>query len=249
MTNELLDLSGRIAVVTGAGSVGGQGAAEAHALAEHGALVLLADLPSTNGEAVAAEIGETASFYPLDVTDAAAWAKLRERIEEQHGRLDVLVNNAGVWLAKGLLDTAPDEYDRVIAVNQRGVFLGMHTLAPLMVQQRAGSIINTSSTAGLKGGGMPHAYAASKWAVRGMTRAAAAELAPHGVRVNAIFPGFVATPMIEGGAPVLGELAKLVPMGRVAQASEIANLVLFLASDAASYISGAEVVIDAAFTA
>jgi len=246
---DLFDLSGRIAVVTGAGSRAGQGAAEARALAAHGAFVLVADLPSSDGEAVAADIGSSASFQPLDVTDSDEWSELRRRVEREFGRVDVLVNNAGIWLAKGLLDTSPDEYDRVVAVNQRGVFLGMSTLAPLMVQRGSGSIVNTSSTAGLKGGGMPHAYAASKWAVRGMSRAAAAELAPHGVRVNAIFPGFVATPMIEGGSAVLDELAKLVPLGRVAQPEEIAQVVLFLASDASAYVSGAEIAIDAAFTA
>jgi len=246
---DLFDLSGRIAVVTGAGSRAGQGAAEARVLAAHGAFVLVADLPSSDGEAVAEDIGSSASFQPLDVTDADEWAELRRRVEREFGRVDVLVNNAGIWLAKGLLETNPDEYDRVVAVNQRGVFLGMSTLAPLMVQRGSGSIVNTSSTAGLKGGGMPHAYAASKWAVRGMSRAAAAELAPHGVRVNAIFPGFVATPMIEGGSAVLDELAKLVPLGRVAQPEEIAQVVLFLASDASAYVSGAEIAIDAAFTA
>ncbi|MCL4423433.1 MAG: SDR family oxidoreductase, partial [Actinobacteria bacterium] len=154
-----------------------------------------------------------------------------------------------VWLAKSLLDTTAKEYRRVIEVNQTGVFLGMHTIAPMMKEAGRGSIINTSSTAGLKGANMPHAYAASKWAVRGMSRAAAYELGPYGIRVNAICPGFVATPMIEGGEPVLQELAKLVPMGRVAAPEEIAQLVLFLASDASSYISGAEIAIDAAFTA
>jgi len=246
---DLFDLSGRIAVVTGAGSRAGQGAAEARALAAHGAFVLVADLPSSDGEAVAEDIGSSASFQSLDVTAVDEWVDLRRRVEREFGRVDVLVNNAGIWLAKGLLETSPDEYDRVVAVNQRGVFLGMSTLAPLMVQRGSGSIVNTSSTAGLKGGGMPHAYAASKWAVRGMSRAAAAELAPHGVRVNAIFPGFVATPMIEGGSAVLDELAKLVPLGRVAQPEEIAQVVLFLASDASAYVSGAEIAIDAAFTA
>jgi 3alpha(or 20beta)-hydroxysteroid dehydrogenase len=246
---DLFDLSGRIAVVTGAGSRAGQGAAEARALAAHGAFVLVADLPSSDGEAVAEDIGSSASFQSLDVTAVDEWVDLRRRVEREFGRVDVLVNNAGIWLAKGLLETNPDEYDRVVAVNQRGVFLGMSTLAPLMVQRGSGSIVNTSSTAGLKGGGMPHAYAASKWAVRGMSRAAAAELAPHGVRVNVIFPGFVATPMIEGGSAVLDELAKLVPLGRVAQPEEIAQVVLFLASDASAYVSGAEIAIDAAFTA
>ena len=170
-------------------------------------------------------------------------------VKNDYGAVDILVNNAGIWLQKGVLDTTAQEYRRVIEINQTGVFLGMNALAPLMKERGCGSIINTCSTSGLKGGGMPHAYAASKWAVRGMSRAAAHELAPFGVRVNAICPGVIDTPMIDGGPAMLEHLASTIPSGKVGQPSEVAQLVLFLASNASSYISGAEIAIDAAVSA
>ena len=243
-------VAGKIAVITGAGSRGGQGEAEARLLARNGARVVLVDLPGSDGAAIAAEIGaDLAQFHALDVTDAAAWVELVDLVREGFGRLDILVNNAGVWLQKGLLDTTPEEYRKVVDINQTGVFLGMHFFAPLMKEQGGGSIINTCSTAGLVGGGMPHAYAASKWAVRGMSRAAAHELAPFGIRVNAICPGVINTPMIEGGEAMLDLLAATIPSGKVGQPDDVAQLVLFLASNASSYISGSEIAIDAAVSA
>jgi len=243
-------VAGMIAIITGAGSRGGQGEAEARLLAQNGARVILADLPSSEGQAIAQEIGaDSARFFALDVTDEAAWAELAAMIRDDYGSVDILVNNAGVWLQKGVLDTTPQEYRRVIDVNQTGVFLGMNAVAPLMKERGSGSIINTCSTSGLKGGGMPHAYAASKWAVRGMSRAAAHELAPFGVRVNAICPGVIDTPMIDGGADVLEYLASTIPSGKVGLPGDVAQLVLFLASSGSSYISGAEIAIDAAVSA
>ncbi len=243
-------LDGKVAIITGGGSKRGQGAAEARMFAGEGAAaVVIADLPESEGRSVAEEIGAVACFAPLDVTDAASWTSLAEVVRAEHGRVDVLVNNAGVWLAKGLMETSPEEYRRVVEVNQTGVFLGMWAVAGLMREARSGSIVNISSNAGLRGGGMPHAYAASKWAVRGMSRAAAWELAPYGVRVNVVCPGFIDTPMIEGGKEVLEQLAAVSPSGRVGTPDEVGRLVAFLASDASSYISGAEVAIDGAFTA
>lgn len=242
-------LTGRTAVVTGAGSPRGQGAAIARRFTQEGARVVVADLPGTAGTEVAAELGERGWFHPLDVTDQSAWATLVAAVRERWDRIDVLVNNAGVWLQKGLLDTTAEEYARVVAVNQTGVFLGMAAVAPVLRDQGGGVIVNTSSVAGMKGGDQPHAYAASKWAVRGMTRAAAHELAPYGVRVNAVSPGVVDTPMIEGGPEVLEQLAAKVPSGRVGQPSEIAEIALFLASDASSYVSGTEITADGALTA
>jgi 3alpha(or 20beta)-hydroxysteroid dehydrogenase len=243
-------LDGKVAIITGAGSQRGQGAAEARMFAAEGAkAVVVADLATSQGREVAEEIGPTACFWVLDVTEAKAWAGMVSAVLDRHGHIDVLVNNAGAWLAKGLLETAPEEFRRVVEVNQTGVFLGMAAVAPTMCEARSGSIVNISSTAGLRGGGMPLAYAASKWAVRGMSRAAAWELGPYGVRVNAVCPGFVDTPMIEGGAAELDRLAGLTPVKRVASPDEVARLVTFLASDAASYVSGAEVAVDGAFTA
>lgn len=243
-------LEGRVAIITGAGSRRGQGAAHAAMFADEGAeAVIVTDLASSEGEAVAAELGGVGHFYELDVTDAIAWRELAASVVRKFGRIDCLVNNAGVWLAKGVLDTSPEEYRRIIEVNQTGVFLGMWAVAPYMRDAGRGSIVNISSNAGLRGGGMPHAYAASKWAVRGMSRAAAWELAPFGIRVNAVCPGAVDTPMIEGGPEVLEHLASISPAGRVGTPDEVARLVTFLASDASSFVSGAEVAIDAGFTA
>ncbi|HEY8453037.1 MAG: glucose 1-dehydrogenase [Micromonosporaceae bacterium] len=242
-------LTGKVAIVTGAGSARGQGAAVARLFAREGARVVVTDLPHTAGAEVAAELGEQGWFQELDVTDQRAWAEVVAATRRRWERIDILVNNAGVWLNKGLLDTTPEEYARVVAVNQTGVFLGMAAVAPVMRDQRSGVIINTCSVAGMKGGGQPYAYAASKWAVRGMTRAAAWELAPYGIRVNAISPGVVDTPMIEGGEPEVRRLATLVPSGRVAKPEEIATIALFLASDASSYVSGTEITADGALTA
>lgn len=243
-------LEGKVAVVTGAGSPRGQGAAEARMFASEGAdVVVVADLASSRGEEVAAGLAGVGRFLALDVTDAGGWRALVDAVTRDHGRIDVLVNNAGIWLAKGVLETSPEEYRKVVEVNQTGVFLGMWATAPVMRDAQSGSIVNISSNAGLRGGGMPHAYAASKWAVRGMSRAAAWELAPFGVRVNAVCPGVINTPMIEGGQEVLDRLASIAPSGRIGSPEEVARLVTFLASDASSYISGAEIAIDAAFTA
>ncbi|TDB86323.1 glucose 1-dehydrogenase [Actinomadura sp. KC216] len=243
------NLDGKIAVVTGAGSYTGQGAAEARLLASRGATVIVTDLPGGDGEKVATELALPGRFLPLDVTDEAAWSELMATVRADHGGVDILVNNAGVWLHAGLADTSPEQYRRVVEVNQTGVYLGMYAVAPLMREAGGGSIINTCSTAGLKGGGMPFAYAASKWAVRGMTRTAAWELAADGIRVNAICPGVIDTPMIEGGAENRARLAGFIPSGRLGTPEEIAELVVFLAGDGSRYISGAEIAIDAAFTA
>lgn len=242
-------LEGKVAIISGAGSTRGQGSAIACTFVDEGARVVAADLPSSGGAAVASELGRQAIFLPLDVTSEESWASVVRGALDRWGRIDILVNNAGVWLDKGLLDTSIQEYARVVAINQIGVFLGMSAVAPVLIAQGGGSIVNTCSVAGMKGGGQPHAYAASKWAVRGMTRTAAHELGPHGVRVNAISPGVVDTPMIEGGPEVLERLASAIPAGRVAQPDEIASIALFLASDASSYISGTEIVADGALTA
>lgn len=242
-------LDGKVAVITGAGSGTGQGSAEARLFAKEGARVVVADLDSPTAHGVADELGEQGLFVPLDVTDHESWATLVTQTQNVFGQVDILVNNAGVWLDKGILETSPAEYRRVTEVNQVGVFLGMAAVAPRMKASGGGSIVNVSSVAGLKGAGQPFAYAASKWAVRGMSRAAAAELTPHGIRVNAIFPGVIDTPMIGGGQEVLERLASMIPLGRVGRPEEVANLALFLASDLSSYISGAEIAIDAGVTA
>jgi 3alpha(or 20beta)-hydroxysteroid dehydrogenase len=243
-------LDGKVALITGAALERGQGACEARLFADEGAQVVLADVQSQAGEATARAIGDRASYLDLDVTDADAWADVLHQVLERHRRLDVLVNNAGVWHTGGLFDTSPEDYRRVVEINQTGIFLGMRAAAPAMRDQGSGSIVNISSSAGLRGDGRIHAYVASKWAVRGMTKAAALELAPYGVRVNSVHPGLIQTPMsateFEPGKPDPG---RNVPMGRVGQPEEVAELVCFLASDASAYVSGAEVSIDGAVTA
>ena len=208
---------------------------------------MLADVSDDEGEATAASLGELVSYRRLDVTSEPDWTAAVRWILERHGRLDVLVNNAGIWFGKGLEETTLDDYARVIGINQVGVFLGLRTVTPVMKAAGSGSIVNISSLAGLRGTNMPLAYAAAKWAVRGMSRAAAAELAPHGVRVNAVFPGYVDTGMIDAGHE---EIARRVPLGRrLATAEEVAQTVLFLASDAASHVTRAELVVDGGVTA
>jgi 3alpha(or 20beta)-hydroxysteroid dehydrogenase len=240
-------LDGRVAMITGAASPRGQGAAEARLFAAEGAAVVVTDVTDEEGEQTAASIGEPASYRRLDVTSEAGWATTVAWTLERHGRLDVLVNNAGIWFGKGIDETTLDDYRRVVEINQVGVFLGLRAVVPGMKQAGSGSIVNISSLAGLRGTNMPLAYAATKWAVRGMSRAAAAELAPHGIRVNAVFPGYVDTGMIDSGQE---EIAQRVPLGRrLASPEEIAETVLFLASYAARYVTGAELVVDGAVTA
>jgi 3alpha(or 20beta)-hydroxysteroid dehydrogenase len=242
-------LDGKVALVTGAALERGQGACEARLFAAEGATVVLTDVQGEAGRATAAAIGEQATYVDLDVTDAAAWDAAMADVVARHGRLDCLVNNAGVWHTGGLLETSPEDYRRVVEINQTGVFLGMRAAARVMCEQGSGSIVNISSAAGLRGDPRIHAYVASKWAVRGMTKAAALELAPFGVRVNSVHPGLIRTPMSETefaeGRPDPGAS---IPLRRVGQPEEVAELVLFLASDASGYVTGSEVAIDGAVT-
>lgn len=242
-------LQDRVAIITGAGSRGGQGEAEARLFVEAGARVVIADLPGSDGAAIAAELGDRGRFVELDVTSEEAWAACVDQVAAHWGHPDILVNNAGVWLAKRLEETSPAEFRRVVEINETGTYLGMAAVVEGMKQRGSGAILNICSVAGMKGGGQPFAYAASKWAVRGMTRVAAHDLAPFGIRVNSISPGVVDTPMIDGGPEVLEELASIIPSGRVADPGEIASVALFLVSDASSYVSGIEVTVDAALTA
>lgn len=242
-------LAGKVVVITGVGSPRGQGAAAARLFAHEGAHVVATDLETSSGAQTVEALGSRVEFQPLDVRRSEDWERVIADVVARHGRVDVLVNNAGVWCDKPLLEIGSAEYADVVAVNQTGVYLGMAAVAPVMCQQRSGTIVNTCSVSGMKGGGQPFSYAASKWAVRGMTRSAAYELAPHGIRVNAVSPGVVDTPMITGGPEMLTQLAGMVPMGRVAQADEIARVVVFLAGDTSSYVSGTEITVDAALTA
>lgn len=244
-------LDGRVALITGAASPRGQGAAEARLFALEGAQVVLTDVVDDEGEGTTASIGDAASYRHLDVTSDESWQAVIEGALADHGRLDVLVNNAGVWDSGTLDDLTPEAYRRVIEINQVGVFLGMRAVAPHMRGRGSGSIVNVSSNAALRvnlpnlAGGMALAYVAGKWAVRGMTRSAAIELAPFGVRVNGVYPGPVDTAMIGGGHEAI---AAGLPLGRLATPEEIARVVLFLASDESGYVNGAEIAVDGGAT-
>lgn len=237
-------LSGKVALITGGAR--GQGADEARLFRAEGAEVFITDVLEAEGQAVAAEIGAT--FVNHDVTSEAGWKTVVDAVLAKHGRLNVLVNNAGVFKIGRLLDTTTEDYDRIIAINQKGVFLGMRAVAPAMCEGKNGSIINISSLAGLEGTAGAFAYATSKWAVRGMSKAAAQELGRFGVRVNSVHPGFIDTDMMhQTQAAVAGKMDKalrFVPLGRTAQPIEVAQMVLFLASDESSYCTNSEFVID-----
>lgn len=233
-------LAGKVCLITGGAR--GQGAAEAELFAAEGATVWLTDVQDTHGEALAARIG--GAYRHLDVVDEAGWDALVDAIVARDGRIDVLINNAGIFRSNRLIDTSLDEFERVMAVNCRGVFLGMRAVARIMREAGKGSIVNISSLAGMKGAAGAFAYGTSKWAVRGMTKSAAVELGRRGIRVNSIHPGVIDTDMaaqLPGGTD---QMARGVPLGRIADAREVANLALYLASDESSYSTGAEFVVD-----
>ena len=240
-------LDGKTVLISGGAR--GQGAAEGELFAAEGAAVYLTDVLASEGAATASAIGAT--FVEHDVTDADGWAAVTKQIVADHGRLDVLVNNAGIFRIAGLADTDRSLWDTMIAINQTGVYLGMAAAAPIMIEQGSGSIINISSIAGLRGAGMAFAYGASKWAVRGMTKSAAQELAPHGIRVNSIHPGIIDTPMADefDRAGVRQVVDERIPMGHEAGPGEVAKLALFLASDDSAYCTGSEFVVDGGVTA
>ncbi len=242
-------LDGKTVLITGGAR--GQGAAEAQLFAEEGAAVVVTDVLDAEGEQTAREV--QGSYLHHDVTSEDEWAAIVEQTVAQHGGIDVLVNNAGIYTPTPLLGSTLEEYRRVIDVNQVGVFLGMRAAAPAMIEGGGGSIVNISSVAGLRGGGRAMAYVASKWAVRGMTKSAAQELGRHGIRVNSIHPGLIDTAMLQQIPGIdsgdIDPFLQRIPLGRIAEAGEVAKLALFLASDESAYCSGSEFVIDGGMTA
>ncbi|MEP1207508.1 MAG: glucose 1-dehydrogenase [Rhizobiaceae bacterium] len=240
-------LDGKVALITGGAR--GQGAAEAELFVAAGAKVIITDIDEADGTAVAQQIGADCSFMPQDVTSQGDWERVINNVLDLHGRVDVLVNNAGLFRVAGLLDTSLELWNQLIAANQTSVFLGMQAVAPIMKRNRSGSIINLSSIAGLAGTPRAPAYAATKWAVRGMTKSAALEFAPFGIRVNSVHPGLIDTRMMNELDETSEELDARVPLGRQGTVDEIARLVLFLASDDSSHCSGHEFVADGAMKA
>ncbi|MEV8569601.1 glucose 1-dehydrogenase [Streptomyces sp. NPDC051322] len=241
-------LEGKVVAVTGAAR--GMGMAHVHACIELGAQVLVLDVRDELGVEVADRYEDRALYVHTDVTDERDWARSVAAGLSAFGRIDGLVNNAGILVAKTLLDTSVEEYERVVAVNQRSVFLGMKAFVRPMLESGGGSIVNISSTAGLVGIAECFAYSASKFAVRGMSKAAAIELAPFGVRVNSVHPGDTLTPMIQelGDTDAVPDTS-MIPLQRYANPYEISSAVCFLLSDSSSYMTGAELVLDGGYTA
>ena len=256
-----MDVNGKAALVTGGSS--GIGRETALTLARAGARVAVADIDADKGaETVAAleGIGTEALFISLDVTDEASWRQAVEAAVGRFGRLDVLVNAAGIELVRMIHETSLDDFRRVMSVNLDGVFLGTKYGIAAMSKTGGGSIINISSIAGIRGYGRQTAYCASKGGVRLLTKAAAVEAAQNGlnVRVNSVHPGVIDTAMTRGMFGDRGDdahqqrwekLADLAPIGRVGEPSDIANMILYLASDASSFVTGAEMVVDGGITA
>jgi 3alpha(or 20beta)-hydroxysteroid dehydrogenase len=239
-------LAGKVALITGAG--GGIGAAAARRFAEEGASLLLSDANAERATQLAQELGDLAHARAHDVTSEEDWQAVIEWALEQHGRIDVLLNNAGVFLAASLADTTLEEFRRVMDVNVVGVFLGMRAVAPVMSEQKAGSIVNVSSVAGLTGGPLLSAYSASKWAVRGITKVVAKELAPFGVRVNSLHPGQIDTDMNtrqrERTPELIDRLIRGIPLRRIGTPEELAHAFVYLACDESVYVTGSELVVD-----
>jgi 3alpha(or 20beta)-hydroxysteroid dehydrogenase len=239
-------LDGKVAIITGAAR--GQGEAEARLFVAEGARVMLTDvLPE--GDAVAKSLGDLATFSKHDVSSAGDWTRVVNATKDRFGRVDVLVNNAAIYKMRSLLETTDEDFDEITRVNQRGPFLGMRTVAPVMRANGGGSIINISSGAGLKGVRNMIAYATSKWGVRGMTKCAALELAAHGIRVNSVHPGVIETPMLKGNPDALNQaMVRATPIKRIGRPDDIARMVMYLASDAANFITGAEFTVDGGAT-
>lgn len=241
-------LENKVAIVTGGAQ--GQGAAIARAYVAEGAKVVIADVAKDEGQALADELGANAHFTHHDVSDEASWTALVEDTNARFGPVNVLANNAGI-LRFGDIERMPAaEVELVWRVNQLGVFLGMQAVARTMRKNGGGSIINASSVEGLAGMPSCTAYAATKWAIRGMTKCAAMELGPKGIRVNSVHPGMIDTPMtrVHGGDAAMEYGASKVPLRRVGLPEDIAPVYVFLASDESSYINGAEIAVDGGVT-
>jgi 3alpha(or 20beta)-hydroxysteroid dehydrogenase len=244
-------LEGKVAIVTGAAR--GQGAAAARLFVAEGARVVIGDVLDDLGKELADSLGEAAIYRHLDVSSEDDWKAVVDETVETLGGVDVLVNNAGILRFAALPDMPLEDYMRIVNVNQVGTFLGMRAVAKPMMAAGKGSIVNISSVEGLAG--MPYltAYTATKFAIRGMSKVAALELGPNGIRVNSVHPGMIETDMVKdaaGGHDIdLSPAAKRIPLRRMGTSEDIAEVVLFLASDRSAYVTGAELAADGGATA
>jgi 3alpha(or 20beta)-hydroxysteroid dehydrogenase len=244
-------LTGKVSIITGASQ--GMGASHARAFVANGAKVILGDINDQAGTRLASELGSNAMFVKQDVANKSDWTRIVEQGQDRFGPINVLVNNAGIiGTLASTIDLSESEYLRVCSINQTGVFLGMQAVLPGMVQLGIGSIVNISSVAGMVAiYGSPNlAYVASKFAVRGMTKQVAVEYGDKNIRVNSVHPGYIKTPMMVAATDEHGgEALKQIPLRRMAESVEVSHLVVFLASDESSFITGTEHVIDGGMTA
>ncbi|MCC3330835.1 SDR family NAD(P)-dependent oxidoreductase [Nocardia abscessus] len=242
----MVDLNGKVALITGGAR--GQGAAEARLFVRRGARVVITDVLEAEGAELAESLGGAARFVRHDVSVGADWDAAAALAVSAFGSLDVLVNNAAIYTARPLTETSPEELERILRVNLVGPFRGIQAVVGPMTRAGGGSIVNISSQAGLEGLMGHAAYGSSKWGLRGLTKTAALELGPAGIRVNSVHPGPIATPMVPYLTTGPGSFPSL-PLQRTGVPEEVAELVAFLASDAAAYITGAEVTVDGGLAA
>lgn len=243
-------LQGKVAIITGAAR--GQGEATARLFASEGCSVVMTDVLTSEGEAVATSIGQSAKFLHHDVSSETDWAQAVETALSAFGRIDILINNAAIPFFNPIEATSGADLMRLLTVNSLGTFLGVKAVLPLMKEARRGSIVNISSINGFRGTSGMSAYDMCKWGIRGLTKSIALEAAAYNVRVNSVHPGAIDTPMLNPTAsPNTEKLARDlgIPFGRVGRPVEVAAASLFLASDEASYISGAELAVDGAWSA
>ncbi|MGW7099774.1 glucose 1-dehydrogenase [Streptomyces sp. NPDC054838] len=241
----MITLNGKVVVITGAAR--GQGAAEARMCAEAGARVVVTDVREDEGRAVAAALGDQGLYVRHDVSDPDGWAAVVRAAVAAFGTVSALVNNAALWRTAHVERQRLADFEELLRVNLLGPFLGIQAVAPLLRAAGGGSIVNVSSAAGLVGIPGHAAYGSTKFALRGLTRSAALDLAGDGIRVNSVHPGAVDTPMV--AEAVAGRDWSHVPLGRMGRAEEVGELVRFLCSDASSYVTGAEFPVDGGMTA
>jgi len=236
-------VEGKVAFITGGAR--GMGAAHAAALVAEGARVVIADVLEDEGQRTVDDLGDAAAFVALDVTDPDQWDRAVATTMNRFGRLDALVNNAGIVRMGALRGSSIADWHRVLDVNLTGAYLGMRAVIDPMIATGGGSIVNVSSVEGLAGSAHLHAYVAAKFGLRGITKSAAVELIRYGIRVNSLHPGLVHTPMSEG---VTDEFMAPIPMRRGATPAEISTFVVLLVSDESAYATGSEIVVDGGLT-